>query len=110
MNAPPDIDDHLTSGKYCPVSVAIYKSVVAHWEVVKDFRYKDGSYIYWNFPRVKWTRDNGSRSNERFAMILHYDTIENAGSLKGSQHCASKMHSDGKTIVTSTWNWIKGEE
>ena len=108
INAPTDIDEHLTDGKYCPVCIAIYIALKEHWDEVKDLRYKDGSYIYWTFPRLPWTR-NRENSNLPFALMLNYCSLEEAGSLRDTQHCAFKTHSDGETLVSSTWNWIKGE-
>ena len=93
----------------CPKLLNIYEGVKRHWDIVKKLRYKDGSYIYWTFPRLPWKERNKDSTDVLVADELHYDTIENAGSLKERQHCATKMRSDEETICAKTWNWRKGK-
>ena len=93
----------------CPKLLNIYEGVKRHWDIVKDLRYKDGKYVYWNFPRLPWKERNKDSTDVLVADELHYDTIENAGSLKGRQHCATKKRADGETICAKTWNWKKGK-
>ena len=91
MNAPDDIETN--PKKYPKALVAIYNACKAHWEIVKDIKQIDGQYMYWNFPCLDWSLP--ANVGRILAGCLHYDTIENAGSLKGSLHCATAMHSDG---------------
>ena len=106
MNAPKDIETN--SKKYPKALVAIYNACKAHWEIVKDIKQIDGQYMYWNFPCLDWTLP--ANVGRILAGYLHYDTIENAGSLKGSLHCATAMRSDGVTIRTDTWNFVKSKD
>lgn len=106
MNAPNDIETN--PERYPTALVAIYNACKAHWEIVKDIRQRNDHYMYWNFPCLDWSLPANVCCI--LAGYLHYDTIENAGSLKGRQHCATAMRSDGVTIRVDTWNYIKSKD
>ena len=106
MNAPNDIETN--PERYPTALVAIYKACKEHWETVKDIKQSDGQYMYWNFPCLDWTLP--ANVGRILAGYLHYDTIQNAGSLKGSLHCATAMRADGVTIRADTWEFVKSKD
>jgi len=106
MDAPHDIETH--PERYCPKLVRIYNAVKAHHEVVKHCRYKDGGLLYFTYPRLPWKMRNHATTDVLCADYLHYNTIQAARALKGTQHCATVMHKDGKTLISDTWDFKKG--
>ena len=105
MNAPNDIETN--PERYPTALVAIYNACKAHWEIVKDIRQRNDHYMYWNFPCLDWSLPANVCCI--LAGYLHYDTIENAGSLKGNLHCATAMRSDG-AIRADTWEFVKSKD
>ena len=104
MNTPPPED----MANQCPRLVLILKAYKEHHERVKHFKHKDGTPIFWTCPRLPWDkRSRDTTDNPLVVDVLHYNTTQAARSLKDSEHCATKMHSDGKTILSDTWDMKK---
>lgn len=104
MNTPPP--DQMD--RQCPRLRRIYEAVKAHHERVKHFRDKDGNPIFWTYPRLPWNKRSRATTNDPLvADILHYNTIQAARSLRDREHIATKMHSDGVTLIADTWDFKK---
>jgi len=105
MNTPPP--DEMAN--QCPRLVRIYKAFKAHHERVKHFTHKDdGTPIFWTCPRIPWDKRSRDTTDDPLVVdVLHYNTTQAARSLKDSEHCATKMHSDGETILSNTWDFKK---